>query len=184
MVDHNWIDEGTFTLTEFLSPQECDDYIRLSEELGYDAAPINTAFGPQIRSDVRNNQRVMLDDPTRAQELWRRIQEFVPRVIADRQAVGVNERFRFYRYDVGQLFQWHFDGAFERANGDRSLLTFMVYLNDGFEGGETSFSECRVVPVRGMALLFLHQLRHKGEPVLRGRKYVLRTDVMYAAVRE
>jgi prolyl 4-hydroxylase len=58
-----------------------------------------------------------------------------------------------------------------------------VYLNDGFEGGETAFHEgvhfLRVTPERGKALVFYHRQIHEGMPVLRGRKYVLRTDVMY-----
>ena len=35
-----------------------------------------------------------------------------------------------------------------------------------------------VKPRQGMALIFAHPLLHKGEPVVSGRKYVLRTDVM------
>jgi hypothetical protein len=31
-----------------------------------------------------------------------------------------------------------------------------------------------------MALVFLHLQLHEGAPVVEGRKYVLRTDVMYA----
>ena len=49
--------------------------------------------------------------------------------------VGANERFRCYRYKPGQKFAAHYDGAFERDETERSLLTFMVYLNDDFEGG-------------------------------------------------
>lgn len=30
-----------------------------------------------------------------------------------------------------------------------------------------------------MALLFQHPIMHRGDPVTKGRKYVLRTDVMY-----
>lgn len=65
----------------------------------------------------------------------------------------------------------------------------MVYLNEGFRGGETSFDDTysdepfeafRVVPRTGTAVAFLHHVHHKGEPVGRGRKYALRTDVMYA----
>ena len=89
--------------------------------------------------------------------------------------MGVNERLRFYRYDVGQQFEWHYDGHFERDNGERSFLTFMVYLNEGFVGGETSFADLpfpatlpsgKVVPRTGMALVFAHALLHKGEPVI------------------
>ena len=58
----------------------------------------------------------------------------------------------------------------------------MAYLNDGFAGGETKFYrgplELTVTPVRGQALVFFHRLLHEGAPVERGRKYVLRTDVI------
>jgi hypothetical protein len=40
---------------------------------------------------------------------------------------------------VGQKFAPHFDGFFRRSNGERSQLTFMVYLNADFTGGETKF---------------------------------------------
>jgi len=64
----------------------------------------------------------------------------------------------------------------------------MIYLNDDFEGGSTIFQVeslpgglLRVAPKTGMALLFRHDdvLLHSGELVTRGKKYVLRTDVMY-----
>ena len=36
-----------------------------------------------------------------------------------------------------------------------------------------------VTPERGKALVFYHRQLHEGMPVVRGRKYVLRTEVMY-----
>jgi hypothetical protein len=36
-----------------------------------------------------------------------------------------------------------------------------------------------VKPKQGMGLLFHHPLLHRGDAVAAGRKYVLRTDVMY-----
>src|SRR5262249_50930092 len=60
--------------------------------------------------------------------------------------------------------------------------TMLMYLNGGFAGGETGIhcrTPLRVVPAKGMALLFRHHLLHEGAPVIKGRKYVLRTDVMY-----
>ena len=65
----------------------------------------------------------------------------------------------------------------------------MVYPNSDFVGGETRFYDqdrglrLTVRPARGMALGFEHLQLHEGSPVVSGRKYVLRTDVMYALMR-
>lgn len=179
MPEYEWITDQIFTVADFFTPDECREHITKAEVTGFGAAPINGTFGPELRPDVRNNSRVILDDQEMAAALWDRIRVYVPLRVGHWEAVGVNERFRYYRYDLGQQFNWHYDGAYERPSGERSNLTFMVYLNDGFEGGETSFENVRVIPRQGMALLFVHQIRHKGEPVIRGRKYALRTDVIY-----
>ena len=99
--------------------------------------------------------------------------------------VGVNERFRFYRYQPGQRFALHQDGTFARSPDERSLLTFLIYLNQDFTGGETAFPEqgqC-IRPQTGMALLFQHLLLHEGCPVRSGVKYALRSDIMYRVAR-
>ena len=132
----------------------------------------------------------MVDDPVRAQSLYQRLSGHLAPFFQHRwMPIGLNERLRIYRYDVGQKFDWHRDGHFERENGERSQFTFLIYLNDDFEGGATSFRDdgdglmsggpLRIHPEKGMALLFHHPIPHRGDPVTKGRKYVLRTDVMY-----
>jgi len=179
MPEYEWITHKIFVVREFFTPEECRAAIDRAEATGFGQAPIHTAFGPQIRTDVRNNSRVMIDDPQLAAALWERCRDYIPLRLGDWEAVGVNERFRYYRYDVGQQFDWHYDGAFQRVSGERSRLTFMIYLNTGFDGGTTSFEDAQIVPQEGLALFFWHAILHKGQPVERGRKYVLRTDVMY-----
>jgi predicted 2-oxoglutarate/Fe(II)-dependent dioxygenase YbiX len=180
MTEYNWISDDIFTLSGFLEPVECISYIDLGESLGFEDAPIETFLGAAVAKDVRDNALVVRDDSALAREFWRRSELYIPRAIAGRRAVGINERFRFYRYDPGRTFRWHRDGAFERPDGERSRLTFMVYLNDDYEGGETRYEGVTIKPITGMALLFAHRLLHEGSPVTRGRKYVLRTDVMYS----
>lgn len=175
----NQISDSIFTVSEFLTTEECSAYIRLSEDAGYTDAPITTSWGPLHRPEVRNNTRVMIDDEPRAVALWDRAREFVTDWDENWTPVGLNERFRFYRYETGQQFNWHYDGCYERPNGERSWLTFMIYLNSQFEGGQTVFEHTAVAPETGMALFFVHELKHKGQAVTSGRKYVLRSDVMY-----
>jgi predicted 2-oxoglutarate/Fe(II)-dependent dioxygenase YbiX len=111
-------------------------------------------------------------------------------------AVGVNERLRVLRYDPGTHFAPHFDGAYERVDpqhpqcGDISMITAQIYLNQGFQGGATAFldpnewhnpeeSKIDVVPRTGSVLLFEHRLLHEGSKLLKGRKYTIRSDIMF-----
>jgi prolyl 4-hydroxylase len=180
MPEYHWITNDIFTVSDFLDPSECEDYVRFSESKGYGDAPVSTSFGQVLMKDIRNNARVMVDDASLAGRIWERAALYVPSTISGHRAIGVNERFRFYRYDLGQTFKWHHDGYFERENGERSRLTLMIYLNDDFEGGHTRFEDAIIRPERGTALFFVHHLLHEGAIVTRGQKYVLRTDVMYS----
>ncbi len=168
-----------FTIHGVLSDDECEALVREAEAIGFTDAPITTAIGFVMRPDIRNNTRVILDDRPRAQRLWERVAPRIPTVHRHATVVGLNERFRFYRYREGQYFEWHRDGAFRRNAEESSMLTLLVYLNDDYLGGHTEFGDFQAAePRRGMVLVFEHGLRHRGAPVLRGTKYVLRTDVM------
>lgn len=169
-----------FVVDEFLTLEECQALIQFAESLGFEEAPITTAAGPLLAPEIRNNTRVILDDVARAEHLWHKAKEYVPAQFAGAKAVGLNERFRFYRYVPGQVFHWHRDGYFRRENGQRSRLTLILYLNDDFQGGQTAFADFRVAAKAGRALFFEHSYLHEGCEVLAGTKYVLRTDVMYS----
>jgi predicted 2-oxoglutarate/Fe(II)-dependent dioxygenase YbiX len=188
MEKHVIIPDRIITIENFLSPGECEQYIQMSRDLGYIDASITTKSGPSMRPEIRNNSRVILDEEQMAAALWERIQPFVPSPLFRREAIGLNERWRFYQYEAGQRFKMHQDGSVKRDNGEKSQVTFMIYLNDEAQGGETRFERggalevITVVPKTGMALLFLHTIRHEGAPVLSGRKFVMRSDVMYSAL--
>jgi len=167
----------------FAPDDETAALIARIEELGPDAAPITTTRGAVMRPDVRNNARVMFDDVELAARLFDRLVPFVPATLAGRRPVGLNERFRGYRYTPGQRFAPHYDGAFVRNAQEESLLTVLVYLDDGCAGGETNFLDFDVTvrPAKGAVVWFQHMLLHEGAEVRSGTKYVLRSDVMYRA---
>ena len=169
-----------------MSKEECGALISLSEAAGYAGAPIEGEFDGPFGFRVHNgrrNCRAAVEDRRLADVLWERLKRHVPGRVEGRAVVGLNERLRFYRYEAGHHFSAHTDGYYLRANGERSRLTLMVYLNENFTGGQTFFlqTERTITPQTGTLLLFSHHLWHAGRPVLQGRKYVLRTDVMYEA---
>ncbi|HBP17756.1 MAG TPA: hypothetical protein DEA08_08180 [Planctomycetes bacterium] len=178
-------DLWAYVIDDLLTPEECQQWIELAEAKGFGPAPITTGLGPIMAPHVRNNTRVMIDSHRAARGLWGRLSPFVPTDFAGWQACGLNERLRFYRYEAGQQFNWHFDGCYARSEREQSHLTVLFYLSSA-EGGATEFSTYTdlpaVEPAPGRVLIFKHRaVEHRGAPVFGGRKYVLRSDVMFQA---
>jgi hypothetical protein len=96
-------------------------------------------------------------------------------------------------YLPGQEFQPHFDIVInpdapdyeeQLAKGGQRVLTFLVYLNDDYEGGETEFPAlgARWKGRKGEALFFWNvapdgaldeRTLHAGLPVTSGEKWML-----------
>ena len=193
------IGKNIVLIHDFWSPEACEAWVARAERSGFDEAPVTTGDGPVMKQDVRNNDRAMIDDVEAANQLWEQLKPLLPEywerptlkcrgAKGTFDAIGLNERLRFYRYGVGQRFFIHRDGYFKRSDDELSLLTFLVYLTDDVSGGETLLvtgaapgGSMRVAPQAGLALLFQHDTLHEGATVTGGRKYVLRSDVMYRA---
>jgi predicted 2-oxoglutarate/Fe(II)-dependent dioxygenase YbiX len=173
------LDQDVYLIKNFLSEAECIDFINQSEADGYEEATVTTLEGQKMIKGIRNNQRVLLNDFDLASNFWNRIKPFVTEKFDDWVPVSVNEQFRFYKYEVDERFNKHRDGRFRRNEKEESRLTLMVYLNDDFEGGETEFDAFTVQPEQGTALIFRHDIKHKGCKVVAGAKYAIRTDIMF-----
>jgi hypothetical protein len=191
-------------LSNVLTKKECADIIQLSEANGYEPAKVNMGYKEVLMPDVRNNDRCIIDSPITMEFIWQRLVTlcgddmnllqgaFTGEEAGGLHAVGLNERMRLLRYDPGTYFAPHNDGCYQRRRdageraGEYSLVTFQLYLNEGFEGGATKLLNCGdenegfdVVPETGSVLLFQHNVYHEGSVLVHGRKYALRTDVMY-----
>ncbi|MBL8812798.1 MAG: 2OG-Fe(II) oxygenase [Planctomycetaceae bacterium] len=185
------IDPDIFTVSNVFAPEECRSLISRAEDSGFVAASVRTSQGRQMMTQLRNNDRIELNDPELSAELWNRIAPFLP-ILDGHYPTGVDDQLRFYRYTASQQFKRHKDGVVTNDRGETSRLSYLVYLNDDCEGGETAFREFRnsngtpekveyiVSPSTGTALLFRHERWHEGCPVTSGIKYVLRTDVFYS----
>jgi prolyl 4-hydroxylase len=170
------IPDKIITVENFLTEQECNDFIDLGERLGFERAKIDTG---SLMPEVRNNDRAFYENVELAEKLFQRLKLYVVSKIGNSVAVGLNELFRLYKYQKGQQFKGHQDGSFIRNDVEASYYTFLVYLNDNYQGGETIFLKHKISPKTGMGLIFLHKLYHEGSEVLSGTKYVMRSDVMY-----
>lgn len=182
-------------IEDILTPEECNNIILRSEEVGYHQALVNVGVGEIHDPEYRNSSRCIIDDVKFAKEIFERMQRYIPLELTDDnfaswKAVGLNERMRILRYTKGNFFSHHFDGSYKRNNDERSFYTVMIYLNAGggndYTGGNTNFlhpvyhsRKTEFAPKLGSCLIFDHNLLHEGAKLLSGTKYAIRTDVMF-----
>ncbi|MFK3651073.1 prolyl hydroxylase family protein [Lysobacter enzymogenes] len=172
--------ETAFSVIGLLTPAECAELVALAEHHGFEPAGVRTADGGQkSMAHVRNNERVVFESPQWVDTVWQRLREAGLPALDGETARGLPRALRFYKYGPGQRFRMHKDGPWSE-DGRLSKLTLLVYLNEGFVGGDTAFRGFRVEPRVGDALLFVHDTWHEGSAVEQGVKYALRSDVMYA----
>lgn len=203
---------GAYQLLNVFSEQECRKLLKTSEELGYlkDAA---VSLPREIRHN--DNVTIVVDDATE-RLIWQRIESLTQQNLAifdDKKPLGINTRFRFYRYQEGDYFKYHIDGDWpgskvegdtliHNAYSDRySKMTFLILLNDNFEGGDTQFlvnadqpgkpakrgdrqAQVNVRTPAGGVLLFPHghhslHCLHSSTPITKGVKYIIRTDMLF-----
>lgn len=176
-----------FLLYNVFGSEECDDLIKLSEDCGYTESLLNIGDRQDvlIESFKGNSRLLLIDDQEFVKSLLHRISSYIPGL----KLFGINERLRFSRYESGDKFRPHNDDSYCRPdNSTATLITLQIYLNQNFVGGETSFldmcdnTECvPVKPITGMVLVMDHRISHEESVVNSGRKYTIRTDVLYTS---
>lgn len=172
------INEKAEYIDNFLTKQECAEMIAKVEAIGFEDAYIISNGKPVLAKEIRNNQRVIIDDMALAENLWERLKPMLNISVEGWNPVGLNERFRYYRYTELQLFRMHRDFAYKFKSRE-SKWSLIIYLNEEFEGGDTEFKEFVIRPNTGRAAIFEHSLLHEGATVKSGVKYAVRTDIMF-----
>jgi hypothetical protein len=198
---------GALVLENVLSASECKQLLTAASQLGF-----------------RPDHPITLDKPTGIDSCeWlvdRSITDIINERVKDhlpsqfmpggqtRHLYSINPRWRFFRYQQDAVYRPHMDGSwpesrindegeyeFDKSGAVTSYLTFLIYLNDDFTGGETRFyfpdatgsglTARGVVPRAGSVLVFPQAntaaLIHEGSAVESGTKYVIRSDVLYRA---
>lgn len=160
------------------SPEECE-LLRDIATPYLNASMIVDPTTGQMRPDpVRTSEAAAfpwIDETPFIHALNRRI------AAASRTSVEQGEPLQVLRYSPGQEYRSHSD-ALAGVDNQR-VMTVLVYLNDGFEGGETSFpaADLNLRGGVGDALIFANvdgegrpdpRATHAGRPVVNGRKWV------------
>jgi prolyl 4-hydroxylase len=176
-------------IENFATPEECDWLM----------ARAHGRLGPAMVLDQQTGREASHPDRTnKAIELNAAAMDVVIQVIRARIAAATNlplpvfEPAQIMHYSVGEEFRPHYDFLTDDAEGwaaqleryGQRIATFLLYLNDDFEGGETDFPAIGLSHRggKGDALFFANvdpagapdrKTLHAGRPPASGQKWIL-----------
>lgn len=157
-----------------ISSSVCRDYVQQGDVVGW--GPTNIGELNPLFS--RSQAAIDIDMPV----LFAAIQSTVPPQLDGMDIVALaGPRTACMRYSAGEYFGLHTDSPFVAEDGALTKLSLVLYLNDDYTGGETVFPDqaLEVRPEIGTILLFPPNLRHMSKPIIRGIKYIIRSEVLY-----
>lgn len=162
----------------FFSPAECAHVAGVTGALLAPARVIDPATGAWRAHPVRTSDDAAIG-PAQEDLVIRALNLRIATASGTRVEQG--EALTVLRYRPGQQFRPHLDTIAGAANQRRA--TMLVYLNEGYGGGETHFPDAgiTITPHGGDAILFENlrddgcpdpATRHAGLPVTRGVKWL------------
>lgn len=172
--------EDVRIVPDFISREECKALIEYCENFCFRRSRVvrlsREGLVDSVARRVRSSSSIVLDD--RSHPLLRPLYQ---RCAGLEQVEEHNiELVQCVRYKRGQKFAPHFDGGVQLPR----MTTYLLYLSDDFEGGETYFPvlDLKIRPKAGSCLRFascdrsgrvMWQSEHGGLPVTSGTKYAL-----------
>jgi len=176
------INDNNYKLIEidnFLSEKECNDLIIFSETKTYEKSKVLSETESILSENRESQQLWILDDDN---YVVKKISDFCSKFT--NKPLKNMEHLQLVKYDIGGYFKEHYDPEpyFTSDTNDR-IYTFIIYLNDNFDGGTTYFKELNknIIPKKGKAVLFksldnngklLKKSLHQGSEVTKGIKYM------------
>jgi prolyl 4-hydroxylase len=173
------VPDGTVrAVSALLDRDECTHVANSAADLLAPAVVADPRTGRSIPHPIRTSDAALIS-PVREDPVTRAINMRLAAVSGTH--VDQGEALTVLRYRPGQQFRLHSD-ALPNVRNQR-IATVLVYLNDGFGGGETLFPDHKltVVPKAGDALIFdnvdaagrpMNNARHAGAPVTSGVKWL------------
>lgn len=177
-LNHLVADGSIMRARALLNREECQHIANAAGDLLAPAMVADPRTGRLTPHPIRTSDAAVLS-PLREDPVIRAINLRIASVSATH--VDQGEALTILRYRPTQQFRLHSDALSNVRN--QRIKTVLIYLNDGFSGGATTFPahSLTIAPRAGDAIIFhnsdaagrpLAHARHAGEPVIQGTKWL------------
>jgi prolyl 4-hydroxylase len=175
-------------IPNFLTAEETDQLIQLATSKGVEESRVYQQNRESLNTSFRKSQQAWLKDSDHSviNNLSRKV------AALSNLPVSHQEELQVAVYHPGGKFDAHFDACDERLGkcdgmnryGGPRLMTVLIYLNDNYQGGTTSFPNLgrTIRPEKGKAIVFwnvdpgnyelLRNSMHSGDPLHSGEKWI------------
>jgi len=170
----------------FLSADECAHIATAAAPMLAPSTVIDSATG-QVREHPVRTAMAAVIGPAKEDLVMRAINHRLAAITGT--AVEQGEPLSVMRYDVAQQYRMHIDAL--PGTDNQRIKTAIVYLNHGYEGGETLFEHGpKIAGRQGDAIVFDNVRgdgspdpvsRHAGLPIVRGVKWIATRWIREAA---
>ncbi len=158
--------QGVYVIPDFLSEDECTTYMNMDFP--------EDSFEFTSSGKFKNAKWI---DPLLSTFFYNRLTTFMKEDRGN-PFLCANKLIMMGEYNPGNSFGIHTDTGlhYDLNTKTKSSWTLLIYLNDDFTGGTTSFYTDRfewtttIIPKKGTALLFDITLWHKGDELISGFK--------------
>ena len=169
-----------------ISEEQINEIIKIADPLVKPSPVIGPGGKNTVMNNVRTSHQVFIPDKyVVVQDIYNKLSNII----------GIDkdhfEQLQVVRYQPGQLYKEHWDACYDEGTcqeflkkGGNRYATFLLYLNDDFEEGETYFPlrDKKIIPKKGTAALFfnldennidkLENSKHAGLPPKSGIKWM------------
>jgi len=170
-----------YEIDNILTSEECDRLIKYTNNR------------PLLESNTFKNDKSVISDTRKSKTAWYKLNENdivikcsnIAKKITNKNDNNL-ENLQLVYYSVGGYFQPHYDVTKNTkiiTNVTSREYTFLIYLNDVEEGGETVFPylNLEIKPKKGKGIFFrtldkndkiIPESLHGGKPVIKGEKWI------------
>lgn len=173
---------------QILKEDECLQFIKWCEEnKNFESSKIENS---EINNLIRKSQTLRLPEDCPyvdliLKKLNEAFLEYCEEYLEDSYFISMQESTRngyifeplqYVKYDNDDFYQWHTDQGTDTKSICR-LISFILYLNNDFVGGETEFVFDKYKPNVGEVLIFPSNFLfpHCGKKIINGNKKIITT---------
>lgn len=207
-------------VNNLLLSEERKELLKEANDHGWKPVGIDGYMSNYKEGEKIGSYRASSFSPELAQLIWKRLSASIAQLRIMKEdtptdwkgshiwrAIGVSPLFRFIKYNEGGLLVPHYDGPFTYPDGNKTLMSLVIYLNtENVTGGLTRFLKdpqidapldqkdyadwkryaredeilFEVNPEPGAAIVFDHRILHDSLQIEgKGEKVIIRTDIVF-----